>query len=431
MTETATPHRAFTKTICAYWVLLLCSALSGCGSSSTSSTTSPNLELTAEDSAVDQQDVSAAQSKQVEETEGITVDELVNRVIKAYRETESYYDNARYHETFVERSEGFWREVPPHQVSVVFSRPNRLGIIRRIPNIDGGDELKIGLACDGEQLRAFISDLPGQILDLPAPKIVDRKTLKADPELAAALQPVPLENLFPQLDLLLGTEEVPARFFSEAEIAFLPSDSLDDHACYRLQLRRPSGNYVAWFDKQEYLLRKLEIPTDQVRNQTDPDGVLSRLKLWIEFTDARGDTKIAAKAFQMELPEEAEFVAKFDPSTRVEEAEPLELTASELSDDAEAVEVVEIEPEVMAEEAKVDDQEDKEELEIKPTADESANKQTEPESETESESETEAESEVEPAEMPADASSAKQELDGEADGKDESILGQDSQDRQD
>lgn len=320
-------------------------SLAGCGSSTNQQAREAVSANTGDEA------VTADESKAVETAEGVSVDELVQRITAAYRSVENYYDNARYHETFVERGEGFWRGVMPHQVSVVFARPNRVRITRRIPDVDGGDELKVGVACEGERLRAFISDLPGQILDLPAPEALERQTLQADPELAAALLPVPIENLFPQLDLLLATDESPARFFAGAKVAFLPSQSLDETPCYRLQLRRPSGNYVAWFDKESYLLRKLEIPTEQVRQQTDPDGVLSRLKLWIDFSDARGDTKIASEAFEMEIPEEAELVEKFDPSARKDEAEPIDLTAevsskSEEGDSEE--EAVEIAAEIMA-----------------------------------------------------------------------------------
>ncbi|MEM8866356.1 MAG: hypothetical protein AAGF31_12495 [Planctomycetota bacterium] len=240
----------------------------------------------------------------VEQAEGITASEVLAKLTEAYQQADTYFDNAEYHERFVQRGDGVPREPQPHKVAVVFERPRRLRMDRSVPG-SGDQALSVLLVCDGERLRVKSSDQPKEMLDIAAPAEISRDTLQSVSQLAPVLLPVPLEMLYPQLDLLIGTPTQTASLASGTDTTLLPSkslttSSLDGVDCYRLRIDQPSGAFVAWIDKQSSILHRLEMPIDEVRRQLDPDNDLMRLDLWIDFHNASFDSPIGFKTFQVE-----------------------------------------------------------------------------------------------------------------------------------
>lgn len=248
----------------------------------------------------------------VEEIEGVTAAEVLAKLTATYRQATTYFDNARYYERFVQRGDGVPREPLPHEVSVAYQRPGRLRISRAAPGEDGA-AIKVVLTTDGDRLRVASTDREGELLDREAPALVDRSALDAAGEACSELFPVPLENLYPQLDLLLADGE--PEFLASADVALLASEALDGAPCYRLRIDRPAGQYTAWVDKQTGLLRRLEMPTDEVRRQLDPDGSLMRLELWIDFHDADIGTPIGLPTFQRIPGDGVELVESFGDAT--------------------------------------------------------------------------------------------------------------------
>ncbi len=266
--------------------------LHGCGTASSDGTALPKANRTAVDSAaVDSAAVETADG------EGVSVDQVLQRLVSTYRSARSYYDNAQYHERFVQRTEGIPREPLPHQVSVVFSRPNRLRLTRRVPDTNG-DDLEIVAVSDGATLQALSSEQAQPVYSESAPQQMSYDELLGAKELANLLFPVPLEFLFPQLDLLLASDNEP-RLLAKAQSRLLTSESLAGADCHRVEIQHPNGTYVAWIDQESSVLRRLEIPTGEVRAQLDPDGDLIRLELWIDFHDATLNTNIGPQTFAL------------------------------------------------------------------------------------------------------------------------------------
>lgn len=249
--------------------------------------------------------LSVGDEKSVEASEGVTAGEVLASMVRAYRDAETYFDNALYRERFVQRADGVPHEPPPHQVSVVFARPNRFRLTRREPNSEG-DDYQVTVISDGARWVATTSDSAEAVFDDHAPDNLTLQSLLDADQLAATLLPVPIENLFPQLDLLIATEKAETRLLQSAEAKLLLSKNLNGAACHRVMLKRSTGEYIAWIDKEQSLLRRLEIPTEAVRRELDPRGDLLRLELWIDFDDANFGTPIGPQTFAIDLPEKGE-----------------------------------------------------------------------------------------------------------------------------
>lgn len=254
---------------------------------------------------------------ELEAQEGTTAAAVIDQMKKVYQENDSYFDNAEYHESFLRQGERVLIDEPMHMVSVVMQRPNQFRVARRVPE-GRTKELDVVVICDGERYRATLSDFPEQMLDLDAPEKLTAETLAATPNIQTALLPVPVEGLYPQLDLLLGTDETPARLLAGAKPELMTSKKLETPYldepldCYRVRLNRDAGGYILWIDKEQSLLRRLEIPTDQVRKELDPGGVMMQWRLWIDFRDATIGSAIAKKTFELEPTEDQKLVEKFE-----------------------------------------------------------------------------------------------------------------------
>ena len=239
-------------------------------------------------------------------TDGLSANDILQAVAQTYRQADAYIDNARYHERYVRRDDGLEYDVPPHMVSVVFRRPGRLRLNRQVPEVDTA-ALNVTMTCNGSRVRAFVSDYTRQVLEYEAPNRLRVDNFLPDPRLREAVLPVPIENLYPQADLLLADEEQPARLLASGAATRLPSAELAGVPCYRVRLEHPtSGARVLWIDQQTSLLRRMEMPTRQVRDAMD-------LKLWIEFHDAALDVTIDDPTFEMEVPDNAVRVREFVP----------------------------------------------------------------------------------------------------------------------
>ncbi|TWT90326.1 hypothetical protein Mal64_07120 [Pseudobythopirellula maris] len=288
----------------------------GCsGEHGAADTTTNTTELAAQQEPSPQADTPLPAARTGPST-SVEADALLQRMAAAYRRAPSYLDNALYHERFVLRTEGVERETPPHVVSVLFERPNRMRIQRQVPG-SGESSLAVGMVCDGERLRAFVSDCPGQLLDLEAPEGFQptAEGIAPDRHLAAALAPVPVMNLYPQLDLLLAEEPDGPALLRDAEAEMLPPGAADGAPLERVRLRRAEGDYTLWIEPDSLLLRRLDMPTESVRDELDPERVLKSLELWIEFEQATFGARAPIDAYQMETPEGAEMVAAFEASS--------------------------------------------------------------------------------------------------------------------
>lgn len=238
-------------------------------------------------------------------SDALTADDILAKMAAAYQRAESYVDNAQYHQRYVLRDTGLEYDVPAHVVSVAFARPDHIRIQRQVPPSDLPG-LVTSVISNGSQVRAFVSGYTGQVLEFPAPQELTADQLIVGAPLRAAILPVPLENLYPQVDLLLSTPDDPPQLLGIGSAERLESAELEGVLCRRVQLTRPDeGTRILWIDAQSYLLRRMEMPADQVRRAMDKGGVLKDLDLWIDFHDVAVDVAVNDATFEMTVPDDA------------------------------------------------------------------------------------------------------------------------------
>jgi peroxiredoxin len=224
-------------------------------------------------------------------------EDLLRRVATAYQQATSYADAGHAHMVAV--IDGVKNEERVN-FSVTLRRPNRLRI-----EVTGAK-----IVCDGERFRAAIEDLPGQVLSRPAPERLSLAALEYDPVLVAKLAGPPF-GAPPQLTWLLAEDPV-SMVLAQAEGATLiEPDKIGDRTYARVQVKVPQGNVVFWIDPQTYALRRLEFPTDVMRQSLAGQGTVEAVSMVADFEGARLDEPVDPVAFQFEVPRDAREVGFF------------------------------------------------------------------------------------------------------------------------
>jgi len=224
-------------------------------------------------------------------------EQLLRRVAAAYEQATSYADAGRAHMVAV--IDGVKNEETVN-FSVTLKRPDRLRI----------EAYGAKIVCDGERFRAAIEDLPGQVLSLPAPERLTARAIEYDPVLLTAISAAAF-GAPPQLTWLLAEDPV-SMFLANAEsTSLIEPDRIGDRTYARVQVKRPDGSAVFWIDPKSYALRRLEYPTDGMRQMFAQQGTVEALSLVADFEGARLNQPVDPVAFQFEVPAEAREVEFF------------------------------------------------------------------------------------------------------------------------
>ena len=230
-----------------------------------------------------------------------TAEEVLQRMIDAYRKAPSYADQGTLR---------FFREPDPKNrsrtvpFSVVSERPGKLRM----------ELYQARIVVDQEKIHATLAHLPGSVLVRPAPEKLEVSSVCNWRILARDLIEVMVE-IPPPLRMFLEENSVEALLGEAKEPTLVESKRIAANECYRVQAKHPDGTMVLWIDQQTYVLRRLVCPTDRMRRQIEQDeqAELKAVSLVADFTDARLGLDIDAKAFQFETPPDAEIVEFFVP----------------------------------------------------------------------------------------------------------------------
>jgi thiol-disulfide isomerase/thioredoxin len=115
----------------------------------------------------------------------------------------------------------------------------------------------------------------------------------------------------PQLGLLLSNDPLQAILSGAEAVTLLEDQEVDGRACARVLVRRGDGQWVYWIDREDSTLRRVDLPTDQLREEIAPDEGVTALSVWVEMKGARLNQPIGENAFEFEVPPEAKRVARF------------------------------------------------------------------------------------------------------------------------
>ena len=187
-----------------------------------------------------------------DETSSVGADEVLGRMITAYRDATAYSDRA-YVKLQIKEEEQ-WRE-QEEEARVAWGENRQLAI----------HTSALQLVCNGEKWYAAISpqwqDLDGQVVVRDAPERVDFDALHQDSMIKSQL----MGGLGPlvQLELLLSDQPLAEMLTAANRKQVLPPLPIEGQPCRRIELVTEEGSFVLWIDQDQYLLRRLELPSSQ------------------------------------------------------------------------------------------------------------------------------------------------------------------------
>ncbi len=242
---------------------------------------------------------------------GPTASEVWAKTRAVYREAQSYTDNSTIVEYSVARARGVANRLPYHQLALAFERPDKIYLAYADAVASSAGKTEYRIASDGNIMRSWASEVPLQVHEAIAPRVLTTENFIAEPLLRAELLQVGLENLFPQLALLLTDDPDQPIFPHDHSPRLLREEKLAGRTCFRLQTHSPAGRRVLWIDQENYRLRRMELPIDAEQTALNPDGQFIKFSVWIDFADVCFDAKVQPSSFQLSVPPGGRRVRRF------------------------------------------------------------------------------------------------------------------------
>jgi thiol-disulfide isomerase/thioredoxin/outer membrane lipoprotein-sorting protein len=226
---------------------------------------------------------------------------VLARMIEAYQKAKTYADAGSLH--FLIEAKG--RKVIDETVhlSLTLERPNRIRL----------EAYQSILVSDGQKLFASLDNLPDQVVVRTAPKELTLKNLFFDPNLANSIARG-IAGPPPQLLFLFSDDPLNALLGGADEPTLEEPGEIDGRKYHRVQIKRAEGAASLWIDQETFVLRRLLLPTDMIRQEIiQQEGSVDRILLAAEFPGAQFNSKIDPKAFRFETPKGAEINKFFIP----------------------------------------------------------------------------------------------------------------------
>ncbi len=256
------------------------------------------------------QDQAASQSAETPEAielpqeAAVDPEDLLRRVAAAYKQAETYADAGRVCLT-AEVDQAKQERVA--NFAVTLKRPRQLHL----------EAYEATVICDGKTFRAALNDLPDQVLQRPAPQELTLRDLGYDEILTKALADG-MAGAFagspPQLTLLLAEDPVAMLLRGVDKSTVIEPGTVEGRPCFRVQVERPDGQGVFWIDQETLALRRLEFPTDAMRQMlARSGGTVGAVSLVADFAGAQFNQPVDPVAFQLAVPQGADVVEFFIP----------------------------------------------------------------------------------------------------------------------
>ncbi len=242
----------------------------------------------------------------------VTAKSVLESMKEAYKKAKDYHDKGQLR--VVATVQGGQKVNQTFPYNVAMSAPNRV----RLQVYDGE------MVCDGKSLFAFVRTVPNQVIRQAAPAKLDIATIFADPIFEETVSGVATQaptltfSMVPvQLLLLLADDPLKTITFRAKEQTLVEPAAIEGHKCHRVALARRDGKAVLWIDQESYILRRIELPTEEVLRSAPPEQKLESVSLSAEFSDAKFDNDYPPTTFQYEMPGEAEGSKMLTPTALV------------------------------------------------------------------------------------------------------------------
>ena len=244
--------------------------------------------------------------------------ELLAGMLDAYAQAESYSDRA---EIIFRHTAAGTREEDITELASSYERPNRLRLAL------GFQDAEILLADDGETVRAKIvaeesENFDNQFMVRAAPEklhcgsLYEATTLvvpygdPGGPPMSVLEGPYVRMELLP-LGLLLGDSQLPAIIADGKDITELRPREFEGHACRRVRIEAPEGEFTFWIDRENLVLRRIEYPTASLTEGRVQRGLVRDVELVVDFHDAQLNGPLPEETFALEQPAGAKVVTRF------------------------------------------------------------------------------------------------------------------------
>jgi len=231
-----------------------------------------------------------------------TAEDILANLWRTYRDARAYRDDGRVTLSYVIDGQLETIEAP---YAVQFQRPGKIAL----------DVYRAKVRCDGRRFRAVIEDedsrnMDGQVLDRPAPRPLTEADVYGggvdDPFLSHALTsgdagpPVQVELLLAERPLAAAENVERGKDATTAGLR-----------CYRIHFTGPLGRYTAWIDHEQYLLRRLDYPVDDLRELFAKQGHVEEVSLRASLAAAAINLVLPEETFELPPGEDARLVRRF------------------------------------------------------------------------------------------------------------------------
>ena len=226
-----------------------------------------------------------------------TAREVLERMVAAYRKAASYIDYGAVRH--VVEADGKIVEDNTAKFSLAFVRPNKLRF----------QAYKAELVCNGKTLYAYISDsdMSGQVLRRPAPERMTMKNVLPDWAIMMEMNGGFAHGM-PQIPLLLGKEPLDMLLGDQGAPELSEPGDIAGHGCYRVKVKGPDGTATFWIDRENYVLRRIVLPTERLREVMSQEAPISSVSLVADFTGAELGGEIKPETFEFEVPKDVKLV---------------------------------------------------------------------------------------------------------------------------
>ena len=224
-----------------------------------------------------------------------TARDVLERMVAAYRKASSYIDYGAVRN--VVEADGKVVDDRTAHFSLAFVRPNKIRV----------GAYKAEVVCNGKTLYAYITNIPGQVMSRPAPERITMRNVLPD---CATMMEMNggFAHGMPQIPLLLGDNPLDMLLGDQGEPELSEPGEIGGHACYRIRVKSPDGTATFWIDQQTYVLRRIVLPTERLRELMSQEGPISSVSVVAEFTGAKLDGEIKPEAFEFAVPKDVKLV---------------------------------------------------------------------------------------------------------------------------
>ncbi len=220
-----------------------------------------------------------------------TAQEVLGRMIQTYKNVGSYGDVAVVRVSGTQNGE---RQEMNFKCAVVIQRPNKIRM-----------EIDLGtLLSDGVNIYGFSQELPGQVLQIPAPPELSIKSAYQDSLLAKSMMQSPTQAFsWVPLQLILLLADDPMKTLTlDSQVNLLEPRMIELSPCDRVELVTGNGPGVLWIDQATSVLRRFEVPADALRREAETQQFLNP-SLVVEYGDVQLNPVIPPEVFTFRLPD--------------------------------------------------------------------------------------------------------------------------------